>query len=291
MCSLDDDPLKGLDDDLDRLSKENAKPAVKHPCGQCGGTGLWRRGINRYGQKKCFACNGKGFFKTSQAHRDKARESRRVSKAKKLATAQQAFEEQFPGLMSDLIAVADWNQFARSMVDSYQQYGALTEKQVKASQRMLAKLAENKAKREAERKENETVVDLSPIKAMFATAVNNGLKRPKYRAEGLVITMAPSHGANAGHLYVKTLALKIAEDDYSSGDYQGKITPDNVFKPAYGSHKETVKALHVIAANPLQASMDFGRKTGTCGCCGRELTDPNSIAAGIGPICANKWGF
>ena len=291
MCSLDDDPLKGLDDDLDRLSKENAKPATKHPCGQCGGSGLWRRGTNRYGQKKCFACNGKGFFKTSQAHRDKARESRKASKAKKLATAQQAFEEQFPGLISDLIAIADWNQFARSMVDSYQQYGALTEKQVKASQSMLAKLAENKAKREAERKENETTVNLEPIWTMFAAAVSNGLKRPKYRAEGIEISLAPAHGSNAGHLYVKTLALKIAEDDYSSGEYQGKIAPDGTFKPIYRAHKQTAEALHTIAANPLQASMDYGKLTGSCGCCGRELTNPDSMAAGIGPICANKWGF
>lgn len=31
--------------------------------------------------------------------------------------------------------------------------------------------------------------------------------------------------------------------------------------------------------------------TGRCSCCGRELTDPTRVAMGIGPICAEKWGF
>lgn len=33
----------------------------------------------------------------------------------------------------------------------------------------------------------------------------------------------------------------------------------------------------------------YGRRTGVCGCCGRTLTDPKSIAAGIGPICASRY--
>lgn len=28
-----------------------------------------------------------------------------------------------------------------------------------------------------------------------------------------------------------------------------------------------------------------------CGCCGLTLTNPESIARGIGPTCAGKWGF
>jgi hypothetical protein len=28
--------------------------------------------------------------------------------------------------------------------------------------------------------------------------------------------------------------------------------------------------------------------SGKCGCCGRELTDPESIRRGIGPVCFNK---
>lgn len=32
----------------------------------------------------------------------------------------------------------------------------------------------------------------------------------------------------------------------------------------------------------------FGRMTGVCAMCGRRLTDPESVAAGIGPVCLSK---
>lgn len=46
-----------------------------------------------------------------------------------------------------------------------------------------------------------------------------------------------------------------------------------------------------LAAAPKEAAVRWGRKTGRCSCCGRELTDATSVAMGIGPICAEKWGF
>lgn len=39
----------------------------------------------------------------------------------------------------------------------------------------------------------------------------------------------------------------------------------------------------------LEEAAEFGRATGVCCCCGRELTNPASIEAGIGPICAAKF--
>lgn len=45
-----------------------------------------------------------------------------------------------------------------------------------------------------------------------------------------------------------------------------------------------------IAANPLDALVAYGWSTGTCGVCARRLTDPESVAAGIGPVCAAKVG-
>ena len=40
---------------------------------------------------------------------------------------------------------------------------------------------------------------------------------------------------------------------------------------------------------PKSASIRYGKEIGACGRCGRTLTDPDSIAAGIGPDCASKW--
>jgi hypothetical protein len=35
----------------------------------------------------------------------------------------------------------------------------------------------------------------------------------------------------------------------------------------------------------------YGKRTGACSCCGRELTNGESIDRGIGPICAEKYGW
>ena len=64
MCSTDD-IFANLQDDLDTAASRHAttRPAHKHPCGECGGTGRWSRGINRHGSGHCFACKGKGYLK------------------------------------------------------------------------------------------------------------------------------------------------------------------------------------------------------------------------------------
>ena len=43
-------------------------------------------------------------------------------------------------------------------------------------------------------------------------------------------------------------------------------------------------------ADPLGTAQKYGRESGRCCSCGRDLTDPESIASGIGPICATKFG-
>lgn len=56
--------------------------------------------------------------------------------------------------------------------------------------------------------------------------------------------------------------------------------------PVPGPALATVVA--VIAANPLEACIRYGLEFKRCGRCGRGLTDENSRAAGIGPVCATK---
>lgn len=46
--------------------------------------------------------------------------------------------------------------------------------------------------------------------------------------------------------------------------------------------------LDQIAADPLAASAEYGKHTGVCGMCMRMLTNPESVARGIGPICAGR---
>lgn len=40
-----------------------------------------------------------------------------------------------------------------------------------------------------------------------------------------------------------------------------------------------------------KAAKRYGKELGRCSCCNRTLTDPASIEAGIGPVCAGKRGW
>lgn len=49
-------------------------------------------------------------------------------------------------------------------------------------------------------------------------------------------------------------------------------------------------AKKIIAAGPVEAMVRYGLELGECGHCGRELTNDESRALGIGPHCRKKMG-
>lgn len=51
---------------------------------------------------------------------------------------------------------------------------------------------------------------------------------------------------------------------------------------------EAVAVLRKIEADPSEAAFTFAAETTRCFACGRRLTDPESIALGIGPDCASQ---
>jgi hypothetical protein len=93
------------------------------------------------------------------------------------------------------------------------------------------------------------------------------------RFEGATIK-AVTKGVNEGSVYVF----------FPNGDYAGKVTPEG----AYKGDARVKDALMQAAADPLQAAVAYGRQTGSCSCCGRDLDDPVSIFGGIGPVCLAK---
>lgn len=258
--------------------KQDNRP--KYACDHCAGTGIWTPGRGSF-RGKCHACGGRGHFLNAAVDRAKKRGQAKAGKAKRLTNSIDAFHEEKPGLIDTLQGMVEWNGFAASLCENFQKYGNLSDKQVAAAERMVAKVAATRAARAAERDLKSVVVDLAAIRALFQTAHANGHKRPKYRAEDLVISRAPDNGRNAGALYVCG----------TGDDYVGKITADDIFRPTNAAGSDVAGKLATIAADPRAAAVAYGRKTGSCSCCGRELTNHESIGAGIGPICATKWGL
>lgn len=120
--------------------------------------------------------------------------------------------------------------------------------------------------------------------APFISAAAGGAKRMTLRFEGL--TIKPSKDMSS--LYI-TNPNEFEEGRFGlQAKYMGKVTlsgPDSRLP-------EPVKEqLLWIAGDPLSAAIEYGSITGNCSCCGRELTVPASIKAGIGPRCRVKYGL
>lgn len=55
--------------------------------------------------------------------------------------------------------------------------------------------------------------------------------------------------------------------------------------------RERMRILSEIEADPRAASIRYGHEIGRCGICNRTLTDEQSRAAGIGPVCAGRMSW
>lgn len=124
---------------------------------------------------------------------------------------------------------------------------------------------------------------MSAIMKLLNTAAESGLASPSFRAEGLIISRAPSTGKNPGATYVKR--------DNEARTYIGKIVANGEWFPQTVATMGDGEALKRICENPLEMMIAYGHKTGSCSCCGRELTNRISVKLGIGPICRGRYGF
>ena len=169
--------------------------------------------------------------------------------------------------------IMSWNSFAKSLVDQVASKGSLSDKQLFAASAMLAKIKANKAERES----NMTSVDVSRILAVLDKA-DPAMKTPKIRVGDFVFSKPAPHSKNAGSVYIKQL-----------GEYIGKVT-GGYYLPVGNVSKDTVAEIQEICKDPMESAVAYGRRTGNCAVCARELTVKESIDRGIGPICADKLG-
>lgn len=287
----------GFDDMADDLGAVYASTPVasatkevvyfEQNCPKCTGSGMYY-GASRYGMQ-CFTCKGKGklSFKTSPATRAKAKASaqrRAVAKADAQATKVAEWKAANPAETAWMESSAPRFEFAQSMLDALNKYGHLTEKQMATVQRLTVQSAERQAQYQVERQakaETAPQVSVEAIEVAFKTAKGAGIKFPKLRLDGFVFSPASEKSANAGAVYIKN-----KED----GVYLGKVMGGKLFtsRDCTAEAKERIVA---VATDPKQAAIAYGQRFGACAVCGRELTDGDSIDRGIGPICAEKYGW
>ncbi len=195
------------------------------------------------------------------------------------APAPKSWDEQYPAEYGWLVAKAPKSGFAASLLSGLKRYGSLTPKQLEAVQRIVREDAE----RAAAPKPAGVAIDVSKIATALQTARQHILY-PKLRLAGFIFSLAGANSVNAGAVYVKS----------DSDVYLGKIvTADSGprFFKSRDCTPEVEAQVIAAAADPEAAAVAYGKAYGICACCGRTLTNPESIARGIGPICADRFGW
>lgn len=286
-------------DGEDDLTEAKSKERETFPCESCHGTGLYQHPRLHQPKTECFACKGRGYYFKSYKDRMESRAKRAARKQKVKDDAAAAFATQHPDLWAGMIKHASWNEFLAKLVaeirDGRQN---ISENAIAAAQRTVDKANARDAERDAakaKRLEGAAVVNAAALKDAFDAAARNGLKRPILRYDGFQVSRAPDHGKNAGALYVKASPTKELVEfrgyEKREGQYLGKIVGGKYIATREAEEMGLVAKVVEAMNDPLTSARAYGARTGNCSCCGRKLTDKHSVANGIGPICADKYGW
>jgi hypothetical protein len=308
MSAIDDD----LNDDLSDLIGAPTKPRPVTPpahyqprtftegCPKCGGSGKF---IGRNGRVlgDCFACKGKGKFEFKTSPEERAGNHakaavKRTSKARELEETIKAWSDAHRAETEWLGKQAAFQMtrpedkrfgFPIAMVEAIGRFGGLTEGQLAKVRELMVKDDLRRAEREAAK----PAIDATKLEQAFKVAEERARRPgqqgiwikplPLTSGEITVVFQPGSIGsAFAGMIFAKTLGGK------KLGHIKaGKFAPKFECSPA-----ETAAVLD-CCQDPHKAAKAFGKAFSKCCVCGQTLTNDESIARGIGPICASNFGW
>jgi hypothetical protein len=300
------DPLGGLEsDDLgDEPSEPAAEtdlagevPVYKETCKKCQGSGIYR-GFSSRGQT-CFKCDGRGYnlYKTSPEQRAKRANPTPESRAKYHDKKERDAARKFDAWCEANPAEGTWlkaqlertdggsNTFATACRDGIWRFGSPTSRMVDAIGRAIVRDAEREQEYAQQRMAAElraepvNTVNLEAVEQAFTRAKSQGIKWPKLTLDGFQLAPAGANSKNAGAIYV----TKGARD----GAYLGKVLR-GAFQPVRECDEQTKQAVLAAMADPLASAVAYGKKFGRCAVCMRELSDEESVARGIGPVCFDR---
>lgn len=215
-------------------------------------------------------------------------QGRAVPQASVLSHRWTAFAAAHPAESGWIMENVDRNGFAYSLRQGVMRWGSLTERQLAAVRNALQRNI-NPANPGHAPAPSRIEVDATALRAALDTAVQAGLRRVALTYGDIRISLAGPTSRNPGAIYVTFRgayvgALRGGEFRRGRGEYFNAL-------PTERAREEFLANLRTIAANPHEQAVLHGRRTGSCCCCGRTLTDPESVAAGIGPICRGRFGW
>lgn len=122
-----------------------------------------------------------------------------------------------------------------------------------------------------------------------ASNVIDGLQYAPKRQEPVIDSAQQVESIEGMHrLDGKIFKVQVAKNG-SGRMYAKELTGDSEEGFQFVYAPGAVRKLSASTRLSLEEAKEFGALYGTCCVCSRTLTDENSIAAGIGPVCAGKF--
>lgn len=133
--------------------------------------------------------------------------------------------------------------------------------------------------------------DIAAIHAIVADA-NAGTASRKSVSTAIDILLSKPHkpvvhedgdSIGEGYYFVNGLIYKVVASK-SSGNLYAKVFSEHGYEYAPGAMRLIPTATRLT----LEQAAEAGVRTGRCVICAKELTDPESVERGIGPVCAAR---
>jgi hypothetical protein len=181
--------------------------------------------------------------------------------------------------------------FANSLLDSFGRYGTLSTKQLFWVNKLNERVTAPQPQPEVDKIE---VGSMTGVIALFDKAKKH-LKHPKITLtlKGSPITLAMAGAASKAPGSINVMG----EGKYPDREWFGRISPAGEWSPSRAldgdatKREALLKLLTEFAQSPAEVAKNHGALTGNCSFCNLALTDPRSVAAGFGPVCADHYGL
>ena len=145
---------------------------------------------------------------------------------------------------------------------------------------------------EPEKAAPESVGDLAKLVEFFTDALAN-LKYPKIKLElnGYPLKL---HLAGPNSKYKGSIMITDG-GPYGSNKWYGAVSPSGEWTPSKQVTDELrsiiSRTLGAFSKDPKHAAMTYGHLSSSCCFCNKKLDTKESVKAGYGPVCADKWGL
>lgn len=176
-------------------------------------------------------------------------------------------------------------EFALDLVRAYRRTGRLSPKQ----DAWVTKLIERGTSPRPAAPTEALGGDVAGIFRLFATAAAR-LRYPKIHLvsdEGTPVQLSV-----AGERSRYTGQVMITDGGpYGQNRYFGRIDREGTLTAGRDLTPTVRRLLAALAADPAAVAAAYGKRTGSCCFCHKELTTDESLAVGYGPVCAQNFGL